>query len=448
MSDKMVRVTIHILLIALMVCPALAQQPGWEKQRINLNFRGTEINAAIEMLTAQAGLNIVSGPQVKGTVSVRLEGAPLGEALNAILNVNGFGFVEGDRIIKIVPLEEIANAITKTYPLNYANAKELESTLKPFVSKFGNVKGDKVSNSIVVTDIPDNLRKVGQLIEQLDRKPYQVLIEVHVIDLKIIDNREVGIDWRVVHYDNPRSSVNILTAPDLPGGAEIRFGIIRSRYDVDNLIRLLEDESRAKILSSPRIMAADHKVSEIHVGQEIPYTMVTYTEEGRPITSTQFRKVGTRLSVTPHVTHDGNVRLELNPEQSFVSEWREDVPVIDSRTTRTTLLLGSGETAVIGGLRKSDAVVSESKVPILGSIPILGRLFKSTKTSRTDIELIVLVTPTILEGSEMVIHDRFQFRKEDAMANYRGLLDHYEHLKTSNLLQPKGSSQTAMEVSR
>jgi len=446
MDKKMVHGTIAIFLVALVICPATAQKPGWENQRINLSVRNTDINAALEMLTSQAGLNIVSGPQVKGTVSVRLDGVPLGEALNAILNVNGFGFIEGDKVIKIVPLEDIANAITKTYPLNYADAASLEKSLSAFVSDYGDVKGDEISNSIIVTDVPDNLRKLGQLIEQLDRRPYQVLIEVHVVDLKTTDMTDVGVDWSLLHYDNPRSSVQLYNAPDLAGGSEIRFGIIRSRYDLDLLVRALTTESKAQILSSPRVMAVDHQMSEIHVGQEVPYSLVSYTEQG-PQVSTNYRKVGTLLQVTPHVTHDGNIRIELNPEQSFVTEWRENVPVIDTRTARTVLLLGSGQTAVIGGLKKSDVTVSETKVPILGSIPLLGALFRDQVTTRTDIELLVLVTPTIIEGSEVVVQDQIQIRNDQEMIRYEALKREYGNLKTNSLLKLKRNSQT-MEVSR
>jgi type IV pilus assembly protein PilQ len=446
MDKKMVHGAIAFFLVALVICPATAQKPGWENQRINLSVRNTDINAALEMLTSQAGLNIVSGPQVKGTVSVRLDGVPLGEALNAILNVNGFGFIEGDKVIKIVPLEDIANAITKTYPLNYADAASLEKSLDAFVSDYGNVKGDKISNSIIVTDVPDNLRKLGQLIEQLDRRPYQVLIEVHVVDLKTTDMTDVGVDWSLLHYDNPRSSVHSYNAPDLAAGSEIRFGIIRSRYDLDLLVRALTTENKAQILSSPRVMAVDHQMSEIHVGQEVPYSLVSYTEQG-PQVSTNYRKVGTLLQVTPHVTHDGNIRIELNPEQSFVTEWRENVPVIDTRTAKTVLLLGSGQTAVIGGLKKSDVTVSETKVPILGSIPLLGTLFRDQISTRTDIELIVLVTPTIIEGSEVVVQDQIQIRNDQAMIRYEALKREYGNLKTNSLLRLKRNSQ-AMEVSQ
>ncbi|MCU0612191.1 MAG: hypothetical protein MUE60_10430, partial [Candidatus Eisenbacteria bacterium] len=121
---------------------AWAQRPGWEKTRIDLTLRNTDINAALQLLTEMAGLNIVSGPEVKGTVSLRLEQVPLGEALNAILVVNGFGFVEGENLIKILPLQQIGRAITQTYSLNYASAGGLESSLKEFVSETGSVKGD------------------------------------------------------------------------------------------------------------------------------------------------------------------------------------------------------------------------------------------------------------------------------------------------------------------
>ncbi|MBN1426719.1 hypothetical protein JXA88_19415 [Candidatus Fermentibacteria bacterium] len=425
-----------VLVVALCICtassPAWGQRPGWEKTRIDLTLRNTEINAALQLLTEMAGLNIVSGPEVKGTVSLRLVQVPLGEALNAILVVNGFGYVEGDNLIKILPLQQIGRAITQTYALNYASAKELEGSLNRFVSESGSVKGDEGSNTLIVTDIPDNLRKIGQLVEQLDRKPYQVLIESHVVDLKVSGTLDYGIDWLLVNYDNPRSYAEVKTSPELGRFGEVRFGIIRSRYDFDNVIRAVQENSDAKILSSPRIVALNHKEAEIHVGQEVPYTTVDRTEEGVTY-STSFRKTGTILNVTPHVTNDGNVLLQLHPEQSFVTEYVGTMPVVDSRSARTEMLLGSGQTAVIGGLRKSDYVLSESGIPFLSRIPLLGSLFKGTRTTRTDIELMVFVTPYILQGEEIVVQGRGAISGEAEKAAFGDALSQYEQLRTRSL---------------
>lgn len=414
--------------------PGMAQRPGWEKTRIDLTLRNTEINAALQLLTEMAGLNIVSGPEVKGTVSMRLEQVPLGEALNAILVVNGFGYVEGDNLIKILPLAQIGRAITQTYALNYAKAQDLEESLKKFVSESGSVKGDEGSNTLIVTDVPDNLRKVGQLIEQLDRKPFQVLIESNVVDLKTSSVMDYGINWSIVNYDNPRSYADIRTAPEPTSWSEIRFGIIRSRYDFDNIIRAIQENDNAKILSSPRVVTVNHKEAEIHVGQEVPYTTIERTEQGVTYT-TSFRKVGTLLNVTPHVTHDGNVLLQLRPEQSFVTEYVENVPVIDTRTARTEMLLGSGQTAVIGGLKKSDFVISENGVPFLSKIPFLGLLFKGKRMTRTDIELMVFVTPHILQGSEIVVSDRTPLVTDRDAAVFGDMAQQYLNLRTHSLVE-------------
>lgn len=425
-----------IAAVALCTCmataPAFAQRPGWEKIRIDLTLRNTEINAALQLMTEMAGLNIVSGPEVKGTVSLRLVQVPLGEALNAILVVNGFGYVESENLIKILPLQQIGRAITQTFSLNYAQAKSLEGSLGKFVSETGSVKGDDGSNTLIVTDIPDNLRKIGQLVEQLDRKPFQVLIESHVVDLKVSGTTDYGIDWMLVNYDNPRSYADVTTAPELGRFGEVRFGIIRSRYDFDNLIRAIQENSNAKILSSPRIVALNHKEAEIHVGQEVPYTTVERTEEGVTYT-TQFRKTGTLLTVTPHVTNDGNVLLQLHPEQSFVTEYVGTMPVVDSRSARTEMLLGSGQTAVIGGLKKSDYVISESGVPFLSKIPLLGNLFKGKRTTRTDIELMVFVTPYILQGQEIVVQGQGVVSGEAEKAALNDLLLSYDELRTRDL---------------
>jgi type IV pilus assembly protein PilQ len=311
----------------------------------------------------------------------------------------------------------------------------LEESLKKFVSETGSVKGDNGSNTLIVTDVPDNLRKVGQLVEQLDRKPFQVLIESHVVDLKVSGSIDYGIDWSLVNYDNPRSYADVSTAPELSSWGEVRFGIIRSRYDFDNIIRAIQENSDAKILSSPRIVALNHKEAQIHVGQEVPYTTVSRTEEGVTY-STEFRKVGTLLDVTPHVTNDGNVLLQLHPEQSFVTEFVENVPVIDTRSAHTEMLLSSGQTAVIGGLKKSDYVISERGIPFLSKIPILGLLFRGQTTTRTDIELMVFVTPHILQGQEIVVQEQTPFATDNDNAAFRDLSQEYLELDTRALVTP------------
>ncbi|MCU0611111.1 MAG: type II and III secretion system protein, partial [Candidatus Eisenbacteria bacterium] len=247
---------------------------------------------------------------------------------------------------------------------------------------------------------------------------------------------DFGVDWAAVNYDNPRSYVNLKTAPEPEKFGEIRFGIIRNRYDLDAILRVIQETSNAHILSSPRVVTLNHKGAEIVVGQEIPYVTVTTDEDGNRQVTTEFRKVGTILRTTPHVTHDGNVVLNLRPEQSFVTDWVQNVPVIDTRSATTEMLLGSGQTAVIGGLRKSDEVIAESRVPILGSIPILGNLFRSKRTSRTDVELMVLVTPYILQGDEIVVQDQTPLTSDQARAAYGKLQATYDDMKTQDGMAP------------
>jgi type IV pilus assembly protein PilQ len=379
-----------------------AQQVDWQKRRITLTLRDTNITAALQILTQKAGLNIVSGPDVKGTVSVQLVDVPLEDALNAILNVNGFGFVAGEHIIKVLPLAAIGGAVTRTYPLNHANADELESSLGPFISQLGSIKGDPRSNTLIVTDIPDNLAKIEELVERLDVRPQQIYVEAHVVDVVGGDRLDFGIKWETEWARNPRNAA-AFGPPDLPVIAgQIRFGILKEQVDVSGMLAGLAAWNVARIISSPRILALNHERATIHIGQEIPYQTVAVVG-GAAVSTVQFKKVGTVLSVVPHVTRDGMIRLEIEPEQSYVTDWRGQVPVIDTRKTGTELILTDGQTAVIGGLEKDDEVRSVSKIPLLGDIPILGHLFRRSVVDKNRLDLLIFVTPRIVASEDLVV---------------------------------------------
>ncbi len=379
-----------------------AQQTGWQQRRISLTLRDASITSALQLLTEKAGLNIVSGPDVKGTVTVRLVDVPLEEALNAILNVNGFGFVAGENVIKVLPLKEIGGAVTRTFPLNHANADELEESLKPFISNLGSIKGDDRSNTLIVTDVPDNLHKIEDLVKRLDILPQQIYVEGHVVDVVGGDKVDFGIRWETEWARNARNAVGFAPA-DLPvtaGG--IRFGVLKKQFDISGMLAGLAEDNLARIISSPRILALNHEEATIHIGQEIPYQTVSVVG-GAAVSTVRFKEVGTVLRVVPHVTRDGMIRLEIEPEQSYVTDWRGSVPVIDTRNAATELILSDGQTAVIGGLEKDDEVRAVAKVPLLGDIPVLGHLFSRSVVDKARLDLLIFVTPRIVAGEDLTV---------------------------------------------
>jgi type IV pilus assembly protein PilQ len=398
-----------------------AQQTGWQQRRISLTLKDASITSALQLLTEKAGLNIVSGPDVKGTVTVRLVDVPLEEALNAILNVNGFGFVAGEHVIKVLPLKEIGGAVTRTFPLNHANADELEESLKPFISSLGDIKGDERSNTLIVTDVPDNLYKVEELVKQLDVLPQQIYVETHVVDVVGGNKVDFGIRWETEWARNARNAVGF-SPTDLPVTAgQIRFGVLKKQFDVSGMLAGLADDNLARIISSPRILALNHEEATIHIGQEIPYQTVSVVG-GAAVSTVRFKEVGTVLRVVPHVTRDGMIRLEISPEQSYVTDWRGQVPVIDTRKAGTELILTDGQTAVIGGLEKDDEVRASSKVPLLGDIPLLGYLFRRNLVDKARLDLLIFVTPRIVAGEDLTVGETLPLdltREADQLENAR-----------------------------
>jgi type IV pilus assembly protein PilQ len=403
MGHRGLRPWAAVVLALLLAAPwCSAQQTGWQQRRISLTLKDASITSALQLLTDKAGLNIVSGPDVKGTVTVRLVDVPLEEALNAILNVNGFGFVAGEHVIKVLPLKEIGGAVTRTFPLNHANADELEESLSPFISSLGDIKGDNRSNTLIVTDVPDNLYKIEELVKQLDVLPQQIYVEVHVVDVVGGKKLDFGIMWESEWARNARNSGGFMPA-DLPVTAgQIRFGVLKGQVDVSGMLSGLAEDNLARIISSPRILAINHEEATIHIGQEIPYQTVSVVG-GAAVSTVRFKEVGTVLRVVPHVTRDGMIRLEIEPEQSYVTDWRGSVPVIDTRKAGTELILTDGQTAVIGGLEKDDEVRAVAKVPLLGDIPLLGYLFRRSVADKDRLDLLIFVTPRIVAGEDLTV---------------------------------------------
>jgi len=391
-------------------------------KRISIDFRNTPVDDVIRIMAEQADVDIVKSPKVIGNVTATLTDVPLEEALDNILASHGYGYVTGKNMIRIAPVEEITQKAesldSKIYHITYADVKEVEKALEKFVSKRGSLSANMGTSHIIVTDTESNIKAIDTFIGEVDRITPQILVEVRIYDITSRDKLDIGIQWDVGQSTdfsagglgyNPTDETSPFTTgwfrgqttktADSTVGA-LRFGWLNPNLDIDILLRAEQEEVDAKLLANPRILVLDNEKAFFNIVTEHPY--VERTISGDNIQETvKFKEVGVRLEVTPHVTRDDMLRLHILPEFGVFVErvalGTSNVPVVDTRKADTIALVKSGQTVVLGGMRKKDVSKQINKIPLLGDLPLIGGLFRFTGEDTAVTELVVFITPRIIE---------------------------------------------------
>ncbi len=424
-------------------------------RRISLDFKDADIHNVLRLLAEVSNLNIIASSDVKGKVTVRMVNVPWDQALDVILQTLGLGYVKIGNVIRVAPrkeleqeekerLESIKNRreleplYVKIIPVNYGKATEIAKQVKPLLSKRGSISVDKRTNVIIVKDIMRNIKEVETLVHNLDTQTPQVLIAARIVEATTNFAQELGIQWGgkiafgsaygtptglnfpangvMAGYNptaeggggNATSNVGNLQSGyvvDLPAaiaaGAATSLGLVLGSINNSTVLDLrlsaIEDSGEGRIISSPRITTLDNREAIIEQGYSIPYE--TVSQQG---TQTQFIDATLKLKVTPHITADRNIILDLDitknaPETGITS--RFGIPSISKKEAKTQILLKDGETAVIGGIFQIDKSKSNTGVPFLSKIPIIGWLFRRSRSEDKRTELLIFITPRIIERS-------------------------------------------------
>ena len=415
-------------------------------KRISVDFRDTPIDDVIMTIGKQVDLDIVKGPDVTGNVTATLTNVPLKEALDHILTAYGAGFVASENMIRIVPssqlTEETEKMVSKVYRIVYADVKEVEKVLAKVISKRGTISANPGTSNIMITDVESKIAAIDTFVEEMDRQTAQILVEARIYDISNTDSLDLGVEWnagRNTGYGTgyptlDSSSGRIIGGPAsgfsnadpfLNGSfsspiekasatSSLSFGFLNQHIDIDALITAAQDKGAAKLLANPRILVLDNETASFKAIREIPYQRL---QQGgyQSFGTTEFKEVGVELQVTPHLAKDGLIRLHILPVFSVQSgnipiplevsagvgqEIRTSPqPIVDRREADTITLVKDGETVVIGGLRKEEITTEQSKIPLLGDIPIIGMLFRFEGEERISSELVVFITPRLIEES-------------------------------------------------
>lgn len=400
-------------------------------KKISLEVNNMDVRDALKFISEESGVNLVISDDVKGQVSLKLREVPWDQALVVMMKATKLGYTRQGNVLRIAPIaslkEEEDDAhklnlakknqeplVVKLYPVNYAKVDDLEKKIKDFLTERGKVVGDNRTNSIVVTDTEENLNHIEKLIQSLDVQPPQILIEGKIVEATETFTREMGINWGLSgsQFDlgstskgplnmRPTFSVN----PGTSKGGAFDFGLSIGTLDVlgnlNAVLSLDERNEKVKVISSPRILTLTNEKAEISQTTEVPVKSVNVVN-GNTIQSYQFKPLSLKLEVVPQVTTDSTIVMKVNVNRQFkgASEDNGEAFSVNSREANTKVLVKNGQTAVIGGIYKSDATEGNGGVPWFKDLPGIGGLFRHSKVNNDKSELIIFLTPRIVGQGE------------------------------------------------
>lgn len=379
-----------------------AQGSTEDNPKVDLDLKDVDLKDVAIALSRISGKNILVSDDIKVKVTLRVKDVNWREALSMVLGAYNFAMQEKENNIVITTMEkrrqaeESGDVETRVIGFNFVNVVDIQKTLLSMLTSRGKIETDLRTNSLVITDIPDRIDKLQKVAVKLDTKTPQVIIEAMMIDLKLTKDDQLGIDWTLTHKKVADRTIKQTLALTGTTAGEITYGrTIFPWAQFTALINFWQEEKRVSILANPKVLTLDNLTANIEIIEQIPYTQQTQSDQGT-VASTQFKDVGIKLDVKPHITKDNFIFMTIKTEQSFRTGFTPDnQPIIDSRKAETNLMVKDGETIVIGGLRKRENTTTIDKLPILGDLPFVGNFFKRNNKQLVETELVVFVTPHV-----------------------------------------------------
>ncbi|NOY62977.1 MAG: type IV pilus secretin PilQ [Gammaproteobacteria bacterium] len=430
---------------------------GYTGERLSLNFQNIEVRAVLQLIADFTGLNIVASDSVTGSITLRLKSVPWDQALDIILKAQGLALRKHGNVVMIAPAtellarekkeleaqkqaEELVPLRSEIISINYAKAQDLANLLKgednSLLSERGNVAVDVRTNSLLVQDTDEKLIELRKLLTTLDVPIKQVLIESRVVIANDNFGKSLGVRFGATGVRKNGSDGIITTSGNAAGtdstvssaisnlqatgqqfpvsvpslgdrmnvnlpvsspAGQIAFAILGSDYLLDLELSAMQVENRGEIVSSPRVITSDQNEAVIEQGTEVPY--ITPASGASNVPAVAFKKAVLSLKVTPQITPDNRILLDLTVNKDSVGRIFNGVPSIDTKEVKTQVLVKDGETVVLGGVYEQVTRDEKDMVPFLGELPFIGVLFRQTRQVNEKAELLIFVTPRILKGS-------------------------------------------------
>ncbi|MBU1871745.1 MAG: hypothetical protein KKH80_02975 [Candidatus Omnitrophica bacterium] len=389
--------------------------------------------------------------------------------------------------------------LVEVFQLNYARAKDVDEKLKTQLDlkKVGLIKADERSNQVIVQTLPERMKEIERLIGLLDQKTKEVLIDARIVKVKLSDALTVGVEWEglfdlalgdsltyfgstpfsalqstgdtawrsrqqvftdtgyVGSYPFSGTTANYSAGRQSVGSEEMHLGMVSDKYDFDVIINYLQTLGETRILSNPKLAVVNNQEAKIHVGEEIPYVISTTVGAGESTSSVaeevQFEEIGILLSVVPDINNEGYVTLKVKAEISslldyYITPTGNKIPIKDTSTAETTVMVKEGSTIIIGGLRKEQDIDSIERVPFFSSIPLLGKLFTNKTNTKDRTELMIILTPKLITGDMLITSTESKGVGEGAIKSikdYSGLKSEvFVSVNEKGELVPKGFKKT------
>ena len=413
-------------------------------KRISLNFQNIKVRAVLQLLADFTGINIVASDKVSGSITLRLNDVPWDQALDIILSTQGLdkrqvgnvmlidkasAFIarENQELKAQIAAKKLASLHSDLIQINYAKAADIATMLKDknnsLLSERGTISVDVRTNTIWLQDTDEKIEEVRELVKQLDIPVKQVVIEARIVDLTKSCEEDLGIIWglsKETHLSGTVAGANQLAqgvSPanvtpindrfnvDLPAIATsglqptsigLALAALGKGYLLDLELSALESEGRAEIIASPRLMTTDQQSATIQDGEDIPYQQSTSSGA----TAVAFKEAVLSLKVTPHITPDNKLLMDLVITQDANSgTYVQGVPIITTKSIQTNVLVNNGQTIVLGGIYQQNKNSTINRVPFLGRLPLVGHLFSNSQVTNTNEELLIFITPRIITNS-------------------------------------------------
>jgi type IV pilus assembly protein PilQ len=428
---------------------------GYSGDKLSLNFQNVEVRAVLEVLAEFTGLNIIASDSVGGNITLRLKDVPWDQALDIILQSKGLSMRKSGNVIRIAPTDELATKEklelearsqindleplrTESFRIKYQKAADIQATLgsekQKLLSKRGSAVLDLHTNTLFVQDTPSTLEEIRKFINQVDVPVAQVMIEARIVEATDTFSKALGArlgfhdmggtgfpitnngEGRVVIGGNlndtgahtgqtssspafPNDTLNVSLPAKSSAGTPGVLSLILFKQNATRFLNLelsaLQADGKGKIISNPRVLTANQKEAVIEDGTEIPYLQASSSGA----TSVSFKKAVLSLKVTPQITPDDNIIMDLKVNKDSRGKDTIAGPAIDTKQINTKVLVENGGTVVVGGIYSQEETNTITKVPLLGDIPVLGHLFRNTDRRDDKKELLIFVTPKILKDS-------------------------------------------------
>lgn len=405
--------------------------PRYVGQRLSLTFQDVEVRAVLQLLADFAGLNLLASNAVGGSLTLNLRDVPWDQALDLVLRAQGLGKRLEGNVLLVAPVEALAAQEqaamaartrreglapleTAFLQVRYARAADLVALFEAgagagngasLVSERGSVLVDERTNAIIVSETASRLASLKTLLDQLDVPVRQVLIEARIVTANTNFTNELGIRWggslalerdgKVLRIDGSADGAGgAVTLPLNSPTAAFTLGLSGNNHLLDLELAALASEGEAEVVARPKVLTADKQKATVASGVEIPYQQAASSGA----TAVQFKEAALSLSVTPQITPDDRIIMALQVNQDTVGEVFNGIPSINTNQIETQVLVNNGETLVLGGIFQTTRQRTEDQTPILGGVPLLGRLFQRRQSADRKQELLIFITPRIVDG--------------------------------------------------